>query len=286
MKARIGIRWTVGDVSLEGFEALRLSIWGAWHLFKDEADYLVCTNQIAPKDARVLAGAIPSGIRFENASIPGFLTAFLDPGMAEGVAWKFAPLRAFPNHFELALDNDCILWKLPKAIRHWLEDGDGAQRCLLAEDVMPAFGQFDNLCGPEPRNSGIRGFPPGWDFENALRRVLRKHPVTLKSELDEQGLLTAAFSNGQMPWVVRIEEVSLCSPFPPHWQALGNCGAHFCGLNAKELPWSHQGKPGIEWIRQNWRRLRYDIYRRVRAPRPKEDFPWLEPEAAVSVGGL
>ncbi|WP_309085180.1 hypothetical protein [Chelativorans sp.] len=28
MRRELGIRWTIGDVSQRGFEALRLSIWG------------------------------------------------------------------------------------------------------------------------------------------------------------------------------------------------------------------------------------------------------------------
>src|SRR5574338_1333205 len=30
---RLAVRWTVGDVSDEGFTALQLSIWGAWKAF-------------------------------------------------------------------------------------------------------------------------------------------------------------------------------------------------------------------------------------------------------------
>ena len=61
--------------------------------------------------------------------------------MAEGVAWKLAPPRLFPEACELSLDNDCMLWQMPEAIHAWLGDGDPA-RCLLAEDVRPAFGRF------------------------------------------------------------------------------------------------------------------------------------------------
>ena len=30
---RLGVRWTTGDASARGFEALRLSLWGAFRLF-------------------------------------------------------------------------------------------------------------------------------------------------------------------------------------------------------------------------------------------------------------
>lgn len=59
-------------------------------------------------------------------------TARLDPGLAEGVAWKLAPPRVFPDRFERSLDNDCILGEMPTAVRAWLERGEG---CAIAEDV-------------------------------------------------------------------------------------------------------------------------------------------------------
>ena len=113
--------------------------------------------------------------------------------MAEGVGWKLAPLRMFPDRHEIALDNDCILWELPPALRAWLER-EPAQGCLLAEDVRACFGQFAAYCGSAPRNSGIRGLPPGFCLETALRAMLDVHPVQLASELDEQGLQAAALA--------------------------------------------------------------------------------------------
>ena len=37
----LGVRWTIGDVSDAGFEALRYSIWSMWKLFGDNAKYAV-----------------------------------------------------------------------------------------------------------------------------------------------------------------------------------------------------------------------------------------------------
>ena len=102
--------------------------------------------------------------------------------MADGVGWKFAPLRFFPSDYhELALDNDCILWELPPSLAEWLNRDDAT---CLAADVVPAFGKFSHLCGPEPRNTGIRGLPPGFDFETALREVLAENPIVMDWELD------------------------------------------------------------------------------------------------------
>ncbi len=37
------------------------------------------------------------------------------------MGWKLVPLRLFPDAYELALDNDCILWEMPEGLRRWLE---------------------------------------------------------------------------------------------------------------------------------------------------------------------
>lgn len=263
-KTSIGIRWTIGDVNPQGFEALRLSIWGAWKLFGPAATCVVCVNSVPLARARALTGPVPERVawlRVSRRRIPAFLRRHLNGAMAEGVGWKFAPLQLFPDRFELALDNDCILWGLPGAMAAWL--AEPRPGCVFAEDVRACLGQFAHCCGPEPRNSGIRGLPPRFDFEGVLRRLLRDHPVMLQSELDEQGLQAAAVSRDQPPRVITLEEVSICSPFPPHLPHLGRCGAHFVGLNARQLPWSLEGRPAVEHIAEHWRRHRPALYERV-----------------------
>lgn len=104
--------------------------------------------------------------------VPSRIRAAFDDGMAEGVAWKLAPLRVFPDRWGRSLDNDCILWELPSGIRAWLERADPHQ-CLLVEDARALYGQFADVCGPEPRNAGIRGLPPRCPLEEAFDRLLR-----------------------------------------------------------------------------------------------------------------
>jgi hypothetical protein len=266
----LGIRWTIGDVSPLGFEALRLSLWGAYRLFGDDAAYAVCVNNVPLDLARERTGDVPEKVIFRDATaeLSAFLRPHLDAGVAEGVGWKFAPLQLFPDRYELSLDNDCILWALPEALRAWLH-GDPEGAVVLAEDVRPCFGQFASLCGPAPRNSGIRGLPRGFDLEGALRRVLKARPVTLVSELDEQGLQVAALSQDRSPLVVTVDEVTICSPFPPHRPGLGGAGAHFVGLNARALPWRYDDRPASELVREHFQRLRGAVEARLwPAPEP------------------
>jgi hypothetical protein len=260
-------------VSERGFEALRLSIWGAWKLFGPEARYGVCVNSLPLERARAQTGSLPEGVVWHEATgeVPRFLQSRFDDGMAEGVGWKFAPLQFFRDRYELSLDNDCILWEVPEAIRRWLEEADG-RTCVAAEDVLACFGQFAPYCPAEPRNGGIRGLPPGFDLEAALEEILAVKEaadgkrVVLASELDEQGLQTAAIARRGAPLVVTVEEVSICSPFPPHLPHLGRCGAHFCGLNARRFNWEYEGRNGAEYVREHWERHRAALYARIAPP--------------------
>ena len=271
-KRAVGVRWTIGDVSERGFEALRLSIWGAWKVFGPAASYAVCFNSIPLDRARAQTGEVPADVVWHDATadFPAFLRRHFDAGLAEGVAWKFAPLRFFPDRYELSLDNDCILWDMPAAIHRWLEGGDPGT-FVLAEDARAMFGQFARFCGPEPRNLGIRGLPPGFDLERAVKDLLAEHPVRLESELDEQGLQVALLSRAGPLHVVSIDEVTICSPFPPHRPYLGRCGAHFVGLNARHFPWQLNGRYAEEHIRENWESHRATLYARVGLPLPPGD---------------
>ncbi|MFL5575075.1 MAG: hypothetical protein ACJ79S_03775 [Gemmatimonadaceae bacterium] len=264
---RLGVRWTVGDVSAHGYDALRLSIWGARRLFGDRARYTVCVNSVPVGEARRRTGGVPRRVRWRavgRRDIPGVVAARLDAAMAEGMGWKFAPVRLYADRHELALDNDCILWEMPAAMARWLELEDA---CLVAEDVRALFGQFSHLCGDGARNLGIRGTPPAFDLEGALGAVLERNPVTLASELDEQGLQVAALSLAGAPCVVSVDDVTICSPFWPHRPEPGRCGAHFVGLNARALPWEHDGRPAIETRHEHWLARRAEIAERVGAPR-------------------
>jgi hypothetical protein len=259
----LGVRWTIGDVSPRGFEALRLSLHGAVRVFGPAAAYAVYVNSLPVEAARARTGPAPDAVQWRPAPTepPEMLRPHLTPGMAEGVAWKLSPLRAFDDRYELSLDNDVILWAAPPALRRWLEGETTAP--LIAEDVATAHGAFSALCGPAPRNSGIRGLPPGFDLAAALARVLALHPAPLVSELDEQGLQVAALTRDADPVVVPTAEVTICSPFHPHQPHLGRCGAHFVGLNAREIPWRYYDRPATEVRIEHWERLRPELYARL-----------------------
>ena len=272
----VAIRWTIGDVSPRGFEALRLSLWGACHVFGPGADYVVCVNTLALDEARERTGPVPAAIEWRTSrreELPGFLARAFGATMAEGVAWKLAPLRLFPDRHEVALDNDCILWELPPSLAQWLgESGTDPLRCLMAEDVRTCHGRFAAQCPRQPVNSGIRGLPPGFDLAAALQGALHDCEAAagsclqLSSELDEQGLQAAALCRARPLTLVRVPEVTICSPFHPHLPHLGTCGAHFVGLNARHIPWDYYDQPADAWMAEHWERHRAELARRTGTP--------------------
>lgn len=257
----LGLRWTIGDVSPRGFECLGLSLHGAWRLFGSGAAYAVVVNGVPVAEAARRAGPVPEAVRWHAAhGLPAALARHLDAGMAEGVAWKFAPVRLFPDLPELALDNDVVLWEVPEGLSRWLADPGSF---LLAEDVTPAFGRFADRCGPEPRNLGLRGVPAGFDLTAALAATLEESPGPLASELDEQGLQVATLQAAGRCHTVTLDDVSVCSPFWPHRPEPGRCGAHFVGLNARHIPWSYYGQPATGLRIGHWERHRPELCRRV-----------------------
>jgi hypothetical protein len=270
--SRVGVRWTIGDVSDNGWQALRLAVVGARQVFGPDARFAVCVNSVPLDLGRARLGDVADELVWLAVSrddIPADIRERFDHAMAEGVAWKLAPLRVFPDDWEISLDNDCILWDMPPAMQAWLDGGDSRQ-CLLAEDAAALYGRFASFCGSSPRNAGIRGLPPAYPLQDVLHRLLQQVHGTLSSELDEQGLQVAAVSAYVPPAVVSLEDVTVCSPFPPHRKELGRCGAHFCGLNARHFPWQLEGRYAEAWIEDHWGSHLPEITARVSArPRPR-----------------
>lgn len=140
---QVAVRWTIGDVSPFGYETLRLSVWGARRLFGPDAAYVICLNSVELQTAQQETGDLPREVRWHDATqdLPALIERHLDKNKAEGVGWKFAPLRLFPDRYELALDNDCSLWEMPVAIRTWLDTGTPL-KCVIAAYQSAMSGCF------------------------------------------------------------------------------------------------------------------------------------------------
>ncbi len=298
---RLAVRWTIGDVRDRGFEMLRLSIACAVRLFGRSTKYLVCVNGITVDEAKQRTGNLPPRAEVlvdwqlvTRAGLAPQLTPWLgsklgtgDHNCIEGMGWKLAPLRTFPDRYELAIDNDVILWDLPAGLQQWLAE---PASYLFAEDVDRCFGAFDpqldtalTTLGVRGLNAGIRGLPPGVDLGQALtlaltqadadsRRLIGK-PLDLSGEIEEQGLQAAAVAclpdlHGGTLHLVRLAEVNLSSPFWPKTPNFGTCGAHFIGMNARHIPWNYYDRPADDWLADHWAASRPELYDRAGLPLP------------------
>jgi len=261
---QLAIRWIVGDVSARGYEVLAHSITGARAVFGDAPEYVVCVNTIDVNTARARVGRAARLTDWKDCSglTPTWLRERLDEGMAEGVAWKFAPPRIFPNRHLLSLDNDVVLWRMPASVRAWLDDSRGP---LIAEDVRCCYGRFADRCPRQPRNSGITGFPPGWNVEGKLRETIGHERLT--SETDEQGLQVAMIT-AEPHHVVSMREVSICGYFRPHLLEFGSCGAHFVGVNAKRSSSMWAGRSCHQFTYEFWDTNKPEVARLVAQAHP------------------
>jgi hypothetical protein len=263
----LGLRWTIGNVAPRGFEALRLSLLGAFKVFGPTAAYVVYVNTLSVAEAKQRTGPLRARLearvewRDASSAMPGWLSArFANTSIAEGTGWKLAPVRAFTDRFELALDNDVVLWAMPPACRTWLSGG--ASGALVSEDVASCFGGFAEYAGEHPVNLGLRGLAPGVEFEQHLRDVLTESGRSIVDSNDEQGLQLAALRRRGEPERVTLKDVTICSPFPPHVPHLGECGAHFVGLNT-HLPWNYYDRPADSVRAEHWDSVVDELRRRV-----------------------
>ncbi|WP_263418601.1 hypothetical protein [Terriglobus albidus] len=271
---RLAIRWTIGNVHARGFEMLRLSVACAARLFGPGARYVVCVNSVPLPEAQQRTAGLPADVEWRETTLldaPKVLLQHTKESLMEGMGWKLVPLRTHPERYELALDNDCILWTMTRGIQAWLDTVDGY---LFAEDVDRCLGSFDALCPPGSFNAGIRGLPPYHDLQSSLAAVLEEvehrsgSRADLTSEIEEQGLQAAAMLRNSPLYLVKTSEVSICSPFWPRSPELGRCGAHFVGMNAKHLPWSYYDRPADEWLAEHWERCRPALYQKAGLPLP------------------
>lgn len=261
----LGVRWTMGDVSTRGFEVFALSLLGAFRVFGEGARYAVYVNTLSVEEVKrrtlPLPHVLAERIEWHDATraMPEWLRKrFESDELAEGVGWKLAPIRAFPELYELSLDNDVVLWDVPDAIVEWLTE----RGSVVSEDAFSCFGRFEGRAGSKPANLGLRGLSPGPEFEQSLRSVLAESKLLIGDANDEQGLQLAAIRRGGEPRRVRLDEVTICSPFPPHLRDLGRCGAHFVGLNT-HLPWEYYGRPADEVRAEHWDAIAGEVRRRV-----------------------
>ena len=81
--------------------------------------------------------------------------------------WKLYPARIRKECHEIIIDNDILIYKLPKKIINFLN----SNHIILTESHKRSYsGVLKNIIPYEFNiNSGIIGLPPNYDFENDIK---------------------------------------------------------------------------------------------------------------------
>ncbi|MEM7036337.1 MAG: hypothetical protein AAF570_05095, partial [Bacteroidota bacterium] len=135
--------------------------------------------------------------------------------------------RIDADKFELFLDNDVIIWRLPEAIRTWIKTNS----ILVSEDWNGAhYGEFsDSLKTTDSYNAGILGMPPGFEIDLPNTSLYSDHFHS------EQGSVASRIVNSGKPIrLIRKKTIYQANHFLksriPAAQMLTRFSiGHFCG---------------------------------------------------------
>lgn len=210
------VRWTIGgSVPEKGFKSLRRSIELWKRTYGDEFDYVLCHN-------------IPvENFGIETVDQCNFCNTL--PYEPKDTFWKFCPPRMRPESHEIIIDNDLLVYNRCPTIDWFLSQTDQVISTAAHKAYHGCFEPYLFNCDIAI-NTGLVGFPPGYDFESDLKKLFVMYPLPIGNHCDDQGaflMLTKRFLK-----VVPMDEIHVCNPdtdFATY--KLGICGTHFAGLN-------------------------------------------------------
>lgn len=198
-------RWTIGSCLPQGFEILSESVKQVTKsLGIDLFDWMICYNGIKESDLNIVKENNPNvDIIFveQNWSNTPILddVSWASPkrnGRMEwngnhcgGTMWKVSPPRMRMESHEIVMDNDIVILKNIPQISYFLK----SNMALILEEPIRFYGRYDFLFPKQQPflNSGLMGFPPGYDFRAEIIRVWEENGSYKNlSQADEQGLLT------------------------------------------------------------------------------------------------
>jgi len=219
-------RWTIGDASQAGYEALYLSIASFQHLYPD-AKIVICHN-CPINNLETIVARFPTA-KFHDQS--QYLQSRCPP---MGVAWKLYPPRLAPDDHEICIDNDVILLDRIPEIDTFLQ-GDCT---LLLEGSSRNYGRFETYVPPGYCiNSGVYGMPPKFNFQKYVNfysgdqwEVNAFGPHAASKTFDEQGLVAIALLSYRKFAIIKETSVTNCET-----HLIQGKGLHFVGVNRSQF---------------------------------------------------
>jgi hypothetical protein len=257
-------RWTVGNCLQQGLDILAESINRTTRALGIENwDWAICYNGLNRDDLKFLQGVIgnrPIQLvpqHWATCPIPdNCQTPRRKDGSFEwngnrcgGTMWKVCPPRLRMETHEIVMDNDIVLLKKFPQIDEFLSSNDKA---LILEEPIRFYGRYDCLFGAEETylNSGLMGFPPGYDYGSAIYDNWEKYGKYMNlTQADEQGILT--YTLNQLP-SVRIKKEQMIEVLHRDFKTKltgHEQGIHF--TQANRIPNHHQWQKYQELVSRN-----------------------------------
>lgn len=178
-------RWTIGDCSDIGVSILDTAIKRAKILFsKYNFKFFVCLNTDL-ENQKIEKICIRNKVELIKSNWNNFPLP-QDIIDSKGSFWKLCPCRLEKKSYEIVCDNDLVFQRVPIEIEEFLE----SDKNILTEEYIFHLGKYTKYFS-KPYNSGLYGFPPGYDFEDNL--ILKWKETNSMSPLfssrDEQGIV-------------------------------------------------------------------------------------------------
>ena len=220
------VRWTIGDVSKEGFVTLYHSVKNFINLYKDNFEYFICYNNITEKQLNIVKNFPIVFINQHN-----YINELKLNPICGNPCWKLYPPRLDLNRHEIFIDNDLIIYKKIPIIDNFLNKNN---LLFISEAIMRSYGNFlKYITISENLNTGIFGLYPNFDFKLKINNIIEdKKIIKWSNHLDEQGLVSLIFQNYNFE-LIDLNQIYVCHK--SFKLKKGKYGIHFVGLNNKKF---------------------------------------------------
>jgi hypothetical protein len=150
-------------------------------IYPNVFDLVICHNNLSLEQLETLS---TFGVRLHEQD-PFDFPLDIQPDIHP--AWKIYPPRIRKDSHEIIIDNDIILLNKIPQIEEFLSSSD---KHILTHPICRSLGFYDEFVPKGfDANSGIIGFPPGYDFAGDIT----KYSCNIDewdNHFDEQGLVT------------------------------------------------------------------------------------------------
>jgi hypothetical protein len=256
------LRWTLGPCLQQGLDILAESINKTTRaLGFDNFDWMICTNSVSRESLEFLKkhiGDRPIHIVNQNWADCPIDEECRSPKRLDGSfefngnhcggsLWKVTPARMRMEAHEIVLDNDIVILRKFPEIDEFLAS---TNKALILQEPIRFYGRYDHLHGDAPfLNSGMMGFPPGFDFGRLIRETWETNgKLTKISQADEQGLLMASLKQIDSVRVKADQMIELLGKDYKTKLTGAEYGLHF--TQANRMPSHYQWKKYRELIEQ------------------------------------